>query len=280
MLKFVRKYYIFSTKSTNMKKIYLALFSIPFFLSCSVENIHVYEPTMLTYEPASVLTNSATLGGQTLSEGGKDITEYGIVYSQNDNPTTSDTKIALGERLGDFYGVYTNFQPSTTYYYRSYGINSIGTGYGETYSFTTQETAACNPTVDNRIDTGFFGTITINDVNLDEDPSPLFDGNVPFSTESYNSIIRIEVIFNETLARLPQTGTYHTVTGFDSVAEQSVGEVVLNLYNYNGSDIGGFASIAGKTIYIQNENGRITFIFCDVEINQYYTLDGKFTYEP
>ncbi|MFP9112752.1 hypothetical protein ACLI1A_02350 [Flavobacterium sp. RHBU_3] len=122
-----------------MKKIYLLLFTFYFLTGCSVENLLQEEPLMRTYAPTDIKTTSAILGGSTLCEMGQNITEYGIVFSTTDKPTINDTKIPLGEGMATFvYRIYY-FSPGKTYYYRTYGTNSIGTGYGETYSFTTKQ---------------------------------------------------------------------------------------------------------------------------------------------
>lgn len=263
-----------------MKKIYLLLFTLPFITSCSVENLLQDKPLMYTYEPTSVLTTSAILGGSTLSEMGNNITEYGIVYSTEDAPTITDTKIAIGERIGDFNYRFEIFSPGTTYYYRSYGTNSIGTGYGETYSFTTQEEAPCSHEIDNRLYTGVHGTININQILRDDIQAYYSDGNVKFSTRSNYSNIRIELVFNEINAQLPKTGTYHTVYDFDESEGPSQGEVMIGLLNFYGSyDENGFSPKTGHTLYVENDdNGNVTFTFCNEEFSQYYTLDGKFTY--
>ncbi|KGO92730.1 hypothetical protein [Flavobacterium subsaxonicum] len=261
-----------------MKKILIAFMVLSLATSCQVENVNYTVPIMVTYEPESVLTTSASLGGLALGDGGLTISEYGLVYSTNAQPTINDTKIVEGTGYGEFFKSYTNFLPATTYYYRSYGVNQTGTGYGEIYSFTTQQNAACSFNVDNVLDTGnYFGTLAIDYVNRDFDQTSFFDGNVQFITSTDWSVIRIELIFNEVNAQLPKTGTYQTVYNFNGF-QPSEGQVMLRLSNYNSGDIGGFGSEPGKTVYVQNNNGVVSFIFCDVELNQYYTLNGKFTY--
>jgi hypothetical protein len=115
-----------------MKKISL-LFLLLFLSGCEIENINYLVPIVLTYQPENVLINSASLGGEVGSEGGKKITEYGIVWSKSINPTVNDNKIAKGSRIGITFETYSLFEANTTYYYRFYAINEIGVGYGEEY---------------------------------------------------------------------------------------------------------------------------------------------------
>lgn len=263
-----------------MKRILLSFIVISLFIGCQVENINYSVPVMTTYEPQNVLATSASLGGVTLSEGGKEITEYGIVYGTNPEPTINDNKKAEGSRLGDFYNNYEVFNPGTTYYYRSYGTNATGTGYGDTYTFTTSENAPCNPTRNNYVNLGnYFGNLDINYVDR-EDNRGFVNGNVVFVGGSGNSIISINVGFNEVNGRLPLTGTYTTVYGFDTNETPSEGKIHLGISNYNGGDIGGDFAPPGLKVYVQNNNGVINFIFCDLIISQYYKLNGKFTYTP
>jgi hypothetical protein len=264
-----------------MKRILFLLSLTGLLAGCAVENINYITPVMVTYMPENVQTRSASLGGIVLGEGGKDVTEYGLVYATTNPPTTADNKIAKGSRIGDFYDTYENiFQPETTYYYRSYGINEVGTGYGETYSFTTQGLPACNPAQNNKINTGiWFNTITINDVDKHIGNETLGDGNIEFEATGSSTGIRIFLSFNEINRRLPLTGTYTIKYGFDSQSPPSVGEVEVFLWNY-ASQIGGAEAELEQKIYVENNNGVLTFIFCDIRFNEYYTLNGKYTYTP
>lgn len=256
-----------------MKKIFLVFTTIGLLSACSVENIIEVTPLMVTYEPGNVLTTSASMGGITMSEGGKPINEYGVVFATNENPTTTDNKVAVGERLGDYYINYEGLNPGTTYFYRAYGTNAVGTGYGETYSFTTQEEAPCNPVQENLVDLGY-RDIIINDVEMVDPP---FGATSQFETHTYNSSATIVMVFNEIEGRLPLTGTYHTDYEFDSQEPKSIGKVHMYVQDY-GVQIGGANVPPGNEIYIENNNGEITFTICGIPINQFYNLSGKFTY--
>lgn len=90
----------------------------------------------------------AALYGDVSDDGGKAITEKGIVLSRNPNPTVSDTKILAGYKMfdgssssgmGKISVLAENLIVNTKYYYKAYCINSLGTSYGEEYSFTTKD---------------------------------------------------------------------------------------------------------------------------------------------
>jgi uncharacterized protein (TIGR02145 family) len=99
-----------------------------------------------TREVTLITTTTARSGGVITSSGGAAITERGLCWSTEPNPTTSlETKTINGAGTGTFTSNLTGLTPGTTYYIRSYAINSVGTAYGEELSFLT--TAAALPTL-------------------------------------------------------------------------------------------------------------------------------------
>ncbi|MFY7733665.1 MAG: hypothetical protein ACOVSR_09300, partial [Bacteroidia bacterium] len=93
--------------------------------------------TVITTSPTFVATTLATLGGNVTADGGASVTERGIVYSTSINPTTANTKVAMGTGLGAFSQMITGLSASTTYHVRAYAINIVGTSYGADSTFTT-----------------------------------------------------------------------------------------------------------------------------------------------
>ncbi len=101
-----------------------------------------------TTDEASEVTETTALGnGSIYNDGGASITQHGVVWDTNANPT-----IALATRteegvgvVGDFSSLMDGLTANTLYYYRVYATNSEGTGYGEDKTFTTNITGA--PTV-------------------------------------------------------------------------------------------------------------------------------------
>lgn len=258
-----------------MKRLTLILVVLLF--SCEIQNINYHTPFVVTDEPQNVLTNSATLGGIVLGEGGKDVTEYGIVWSTNEFPTTENNKIIKGTRLGSFSDSYAIFQPSTTYHYRVYAINEAGVGYGGDYEFTTGAEAPCNPVQDNRVNLST-QQININEVELTHPAYGFNEGNVQLETTSYSSTARITVQFNETGNALPLTGEYTVVGGYFGNNENlSTGEAKLFITDY-GSGSGGATAVAGTKFYVINENNKLTIVFCNTQVGTTYVFNGKFTY--
>ena len=96
-------------------------------------------PTLAATTTVTAITGaSATSGGNVTNNGGASITERGICYGTTSNPTTANTKIIdPSPGVGVFTSNLTGLFSTTTYYIRSYAINSAGTGYGTQVSFKT-----------------------------------------------------------------------------------------------------------------------------------------------
>jgi len=119
--------------------IYAVLLSgllLPLLLNCKKEAIKV-PPTVTITSVTNVASVSANSGGEVTSDGGTTITERGVCWSVNQNPTTSDSKIANGTGLGSFTSSLTGLTPGATYNIKAYAINSVGTGYSNQLTYTT-----------------------------------------------------------------------------------------------------------------------------------------------
>ena len=99
-------------------------------------------PVVSTSEVVGITSKWAICGGNVTSDGGADITERGVCWSTTDPPVVSDSKSTGGTGTGDFTCNIKSLNGNTTYYVAAYAINSAGTGYGETASFTTPPTVS------------------------------------------------------------------------------------------------------------------------------------------
>ena len=112
-------------------------------LSCKkdVEKVPVENmiPELIT-TPVSLITRTTATGGAevTFSRGGV-VTEKGICWSINPNPTIADSKTMDGQGTDKYRSSITGLNVNTTYYVRGYATNSYGTGYGNCVTFKTLE---------------------------------------------------------------------------------------------------------------------------------------------
>lgn len=95
-------------------------------------------PDVQTGGTANVGHTSATCTANVLSDGGLPVTERGICYSLSSNPTTADSKVAVGAGTGSFAATLSDLQAGQTYHYRAYAVSAQGTAYGEERMFTTR----------------------------------------------------------------------------------------------------------------------------------------------
>ena len=94
-------------------------------------------PIVSTIAVSNISFNTATTGGNVLSDGGATVTDRGVCYSMMPNPTLAESHTNDGTGTGDFISNLTNLIENTTYYVRAYATNSAGTAYGNEVTFTT-----------------------------------------------------------------------------------------------------------------------------------------------
>jgi uncharacterized protein (TIGR02145 family) len=81
---------------------------------------------------------TATAGGNVTDSSSRAITARGVCFSTTINPTIANTKTASGTNvIGAFTVSLTGLSALTTYHYRAYATNSLGTSYGADSVFTT-----------------------------------------------------------------------------------------------------------------------------------------------
>ncbi|PLX13782.1 MAG: hypothetical protein C0597_11115 [Marinilabiliales bacterium] len=94
--------------------------------------------SITTSSIADITHNSATVGGEVVSEGASSVTERGIVWNLTGSPTTSDNKVIDGSvGTGSYTTSLSGLTAETTHYVKAYAINSHGTAYGAIVSFNT-----------------------------------------------------------------------------------------------------------------------------------------------
>jgi uncharacterized protein (TIGR02145 family) len=98
-----------------------------------------------TTTPSNITANSIQTGGDITNAGGSPISQSGICWAFQNNPSVADSVIDGNQTgTGTFTISMSNLNANTTYYVRAFAINGIGTAYGAVDSFLT---AAGVPTV-------------------------------------------------------------------------------------------------------------------------------------
>lgn len=104
-------------------------------------------PSLTTSTIANITQQNASSGGNITSDGGAAITERGICWNIVGNPTISDSKTIVVGSIGIFPANTTQLKAQTTYHIKAYAINSVGVGYGNEITFTTQDLSIPGPMV-------------------------------------------------------------------------------------------------------------------------------------
>ena len=90
-----------------------------------------------TAAAVNISSQSAELGGDVLTDGGLFVSARGVVYDLNPQPDLSNTFTQNGTGIGVFSSPVSGLLASTTYYYRAYATNALGTAFGTEMQFTT-----------------------------------------------------------------------------------------------------------------------------------------------
>ena len=118
-----------------MKRTYFTMILLSLFLIGCKPDPEV--PTVVTQEASEITANSAKISYEVTADGGAEVTSSGVCWSTSQTPTIADDKTNDGNGIGKFTSNLQNLLPSTTYYVRSYAVNSVGVSYGEKMGFVT-----------------------------------------------------------------------------------------------------------------------------------------------
>jgi len=94
-------------------------------------------PQISTSLVTNITQTSATTGGNITDDGGSLVSERGVCWSTNPNPTITDNKVMSGSGPGIFISIITGLASGNTYYVRAYAINNSGIAYGNQLIFPT-----------------------------------------------------------------------------------------------------------------------------------------------
>lgn len=96
-------------------------------------------PIVTTLELWDIKGTSAYGGGEVVDDGGLFVSSRGVIWGELPNVSFDNYTDYEDCRnsTGIFSSLISGFEPETSYYYRAYATNSLGTSYGEELTFTT-----------------------------------------------------------------------------------------------------------------------------------------------
>ena len=115
-------------------------------------------PIITTTTVSSVSVTTTISGGNITSDGGSMVTVRGVCWSTTQNPTIANSRTNDGTDTGSFISNIIGLTANTTYYYRAFATNNVGTSYGSALSFTTLPASGLIVT---DIDGNIYHTVTI-----------------------------------------------------------------------------------------------------------------------
>ncbi len=167
--------------------------------------------TVTTGEVTDITRTTAVCGGEVKSENGWAVTERGVCWGTEPNPTPSDNCTVDGEGIGKFTSEITGLEPGTKYYVRAYAKNAAGTGFGEERSFTTQGNGGGGGTGDHAyVDLGLSSGLLWATCNVGAD-SPEDYGNYYAWGET-----ETKSTYNWSTYKWCNDGDYHKLTKYNN----------------------------------------------------------------
>lgn len=125
-------------ENTKRNGIYLIMIIGLFILSHSCKDDEKTVPVLNTAAVSNITRTTASCGGD-ITGGCSKVSERGVCWSVNANPTIADSKAYNGTGVGSYTCTLTALDSNTTYFVRAFATNCVGTGYGNSISFTTQQ---------------------------------------------------------------------------------------------------------------------------------------------
>ena len=165
-------------------------------------------PVVTSSAATSVAATTATLNGSVTSDGGSTVTERGFVYKTSSGVTIADNKTTVSGTTGSYTLPLTGLTGGTTYYFKAYAINGVGTTLSSPeLSFTTTGTtpptltAAGSATVDAPFTVTFtdssawraaITSITVGGITLSSSAYTISGGQIVFNpaNDAADSLIR------------------------------------------------------------------------------------------
>ncbi len=181
-------------------------------------------------------------------DNGETITEKGVCWSTTQDPTISDSHTSDGSGTGVFTSSITGLSQGTTYYIRTYATDSLGTGYSDNVSFTTDDIPSVSSTDVHSI--GVTTAILKGNVTSDNGDSVTQRGVCwstsinPTLADSYSSSGSDEGEFNANISGLTRDTKYYARAYATNSLGTSYGDNIefttrfqlRNMLNFDGID--------------------------------------------
>ena len=122
-----------------MKAVTALMLTVTLFFTtgCNKEN-NYSDVRVTTYTPQDITQTAAKCGGDVIVTQGLSLTELGVCWSAERNPTVEDIHLSTVNWNEPYVCTITGLEPSTKYHVRAYALRGLEYYYGEDKSFTTE----------------------------------------------------------------------------------------------------------------------------------------------
>ncbi|MBR4583614.1 MAG: hypothetical protein IKO34_07375 [Bacteroidales bacterium] len=257
-------------------------------------------PTVTTGTANRISAERATINGNVTSNGGETLTECGFIYGTSANDMSQSVLARDGINVNLTANI-TGLAPTTTYYYKAYATNSVGTAYGEVRSFTTEATTGSSnghDWVDLGLPSGYrWATCNIGANSPEEygdyfawgetETKDVFEWNTYkyYDTESSSLTKYKTVSGGQLLDAMDDAATVNWGNSWEMPSRSIVLELINNCTyewtNQNGVDGGLFTGPNGNSIFLPAAGYRHTSYYSSHNYYWSKTLggDGSFVRE-
>jgi uncharacterized protein (TIGR02145 family) len=171
-------------------------------------------PVVTTSDISGISATTAQCAGNVVDDGDDQVTQRGICWYTEPDPTAYHTHTSDGTGNGYYSSKLTGLSPSVHYYARAYAINSYGIGYGNQVTFTTRDGVAIlttsTPTRNSSVSVHSGGIIS------DDGGSLITTRGICYSTTSNPTVANNKTIngtgsgsFTSFITGLSANSTYH-----------------------------------------------------------------------
>ena len=119
----------------------------------------IIPPSVTTTTVSNIQVRTAIGGGNVTDWGGDSVIVRGVCWDTTVSPTVGGSHSVDGSGLGSFVSGLAILNGGTMYHVRAYATNSVGTGYGNEITFTTQIPAPDTMVVVSQDGTGNYTTV-------------------------------------------------------------------------------------------------------------------------
>ena len=211
-----------------------------------------------TYTPQDITANTAVCGGDVIAVQGLSLSEIGVCWSTENNPTIDDTHVFSEQWNEPFVRVIRDLEPEKQYYVRAYALRGLMCYYGEVKSFTTLQ----NNTNGN--DTILEGTPSIQ--VLQEEGYIVDDQVVDLDTEvNFGFVMASNIVSNKELFSLRVTIDDFEYANIDLTGKTEYTYTDIVIYSLQAKEIIGRSVI---TATVTDVDGQAATATIALNINQ------------